>query len=356
MGGRIAGQGRNVGRTEVSEMSVAYYNENDPFAAAWLKELIKAGHIAFGYVDDRSIEDVTPNDLKGFAQCHFFAGIGVWSYALRRAGWPDDKEVWTGSCPCQPFSTAGKRRGFDDERHLWPSWYWLIEQCAPRVVFGEQVASKDGITWLDAVCTDLEGTGYAVGPVVLPACGVGAPHRRERLWFVADSYQDASRRDARRILEPKSSFVWSTQPKNNGPGPSRNCVRTLADGASLGRERRRPSETVLSKGSKSEPKRFCDARRALGDGISAGLQGRGGRPETKQSERTVGRPSPVNGYWQNAEWVWCRDDKYRAIEPGTFPLVNGAPARMGRLRGYGNAIVAAAAKEVISAYMDLNRS
>lgn len=86
----------------------AYYNEIDPFAASWLRELIKGGHIAPGEVDTRSIEDVIPTDLAGFSQCHFFAGIGVWSYALRRAGWPDSRPVWTGSCPCQPFSAAGK--------------------------------------------------------------------------------------------------------------------------------------------------------------------------------------------------------------------------------------------------------
>jgi len=86
----------------------AYYNEIDPFAAEWLRQLIKDGLIADGEVDERSIEDVTPNELAGFTQCHFFAGIGGWSYALRLAGWPDDQPVWTGSCPCQPFSTAGK--------------------------------------------------------------------------------------------------------------------------------------------------------------------------------------------------------------------------------------------------------
>ncbi|MGJ7413111.1 DNA cytosine methyltransferase, partial [Morganella morganii] len=125
----------------------AFYNENDPFAAQWLRNLIAAGHIALGVVDERSIEDVTPDDLRGFTQCHFFAGVGVWSLALRRAGWPDDKPVWTGSCPCQPFSAAGKGNGFADERHLWPAFFHLISECKPGVIFGEQVASKDGLGW-----------------------------------------------------------------------------------------------------------------------------------------------------------------------------------------------------------------
>lgn len=120
----------------------AYYNENDPKAAAWLRELIKEGHIAAGDVDERSIEDVLPNDIIGYNQCHFFAGIGGWSLALRTAGWPDDRPVWTGSCPCQPFSAAGKGGGVDDPRHLWPAWQWLIDQCRPPILFGEQVASK----------------------------------------------------------------------------------------------------------------------------------------------------------------------------------------------------------------------
>jgi len=165
----------------------AYYNEIDPKAAAWLKELIKSGHIAPGEVDERSIEDVTPRDLAGFVQCHFFAGIGVWSYALRRAGWPDDRQVWTGSCPCQPFSSAGKGGGLDDERHLWPAWHWLIEQCRPAIVFGEQVASKSAEPWVDLVQSDLETLDYAFGAIPFPAAGVGAPHIRDRLYWVADT-------------------------------------------------------------------------------------------------------------------------------------------------------------------------
>src|SRR5688572_15288912 len=139
----------------------AYYNENDKFAAAWLRELIKEGLIADGEVDERSIVDVQPSELAGFVQCHFFAGIGGWSYALRLAGWGDDRRVWTGSCPCQPWSVAGAGKGADDPRHLWPAWFRLIEECGPATIFGEQTASEDGRYWLDLVYVDLEARGYA---------------------------------------------------------------------------------------------------------------------------------------------------------------------------------------------------
>ncbi len=190
---------------------VAYYNEWDPYAAQWLRNLIAAGHIADGDVDERSICEVDSEDLVGYDQCHFFAGIGGWGLALRLAGWPDDRAVWTGSCPCQPFSTAGKGGGFADERHLWPEFHRLIEKRSPPVIFGEQVASKDGLSWLDLVCADLEKAGYAAGAADLCAASVGAPHVRQRLFWVAD----ADLPDGPRFgpigfpLEPKQKAVRS---------------------------------------------------------------------------------------------------------------------------------------------------
>lgn len=268
-------------------MGAAYYNEIDPNAAAWLRELIKQGHIADGVVDERSIVDVRPDELREFTQCHFFAGIGVWSYALRSAGWVDNRPVWTGSCPCQPFSAAGARGGFDDQRHLWPHWHHLISQCRPPIVFGEQVASKDGLGWLDLVCADMEATGYAVGAADLCAAGVGAPHIRQRLWFVG-----------------------------------------------------------------------------LADADDAGSQGRTGVPERagEFAVRTCGvagkvddreRTSPTDGFWREADWLFCRDGKWRPVEPGTFPLADGSPARVGRLRGYGNAVAAPVAQTFIESVMDI---
>ena len=270
----------------------AYYNEFDPKAAAWLRELIRGGHIAPGDVDERSILDVTPDDLRPYTQCHFFAGIGVWSYALRRAGWPDDRPVWTGSCPCQPFSTAGKRGGIADERHLWPAWQWLIGECRPDVIFGEQVASKDGLGWLDLVRADLEGTGYAVGAVDSCAAGFGAPHIRQRLYFAGERL-------------------------------------AVSDGAGSGARKRDDQGTRY--GHPASAARVDDRHEA---------------------------PGPTNGFWRDADWLFCRDERWRPVEPGTFPLAHGSAARVGRLRGYGNAIVAPQAAAFVEAFLgeELDRS
>lgn len=164
----------------------AFYNEHDPKAAAWLRELVRRNLIAPGDVDERSILDIRPDELDGYTQCHFFAGIGVWSYALRQAGWPDDRPVWTGSPPCQSFSAAGKGLGLADERHLWPVYYKLIQAHRPPVIFGEQVSSKAAMEWWDVVKGDLNALRYATVAADIPASAFGAPHIRQRLYFVSE--------------------------------------------------------------------------------------------------------------------------------------------------------------------------
>ena len=176
---------------------INYYNENDPKAAAWLKQLIKDGLIPDGVVDERSILDVQPGDLRQYTQCHFFAGIGGWSLALQLAGWPSDRPVWTGSCPCQPFSSAGKHLAENDERHLWPAFFNLIRECRPDVIFGEQVATAIGKGWLDGISTDLESENYTSGATVLGAHSVSAPHLRQRLYWVGIDRLGYSMREGR---------------------------------------------------------------------------------------------------------------------------------------------------------------
>lgn len=223
-------------------MSRAYYNENDPKAAAWLRELIKAGLIAAGDVDERSITDVQPNDLEPYTQCHFFAGIGGWSYALRLAGVPDSYRLWSGSCPCQPWSYAGDGLGELDPRHLWPSWFRLIKERNPAIIVGEQVASEIALRWLDGVFNDLEGEDYSCAAADLCAASVKAPNVRQRLWWVAHSSGHGCE-GIQRCLEtqiskdraPEALGAW------NRPGDpfsewekllAGTCVRRLADGVS----------------------------------------------------------------------------------------------------------------------------
>lgn len=277
----------------------AYYNENDPKTAAWLRELIKDKLIADGEVDTRSIVDVQPSDLAGFVQCHFFAGIGGWSYALRLAGWADDRAVWTGSCPCQPFSSAGAQAGGDDSRHLWPAWFRLIRQCQPLCIFGEQVEAAIAHGWLDLACDDLEREGYAVGAVGLPAASVGAPHIRQRVWFVADPEGQRGQR--------LSAEEWSS----------------VSDGAGRGE--------VEQLGHADQPRSQGRDRREL--------------PE-RARERTPWAASDL-------EWLPCRDGKARPTQSGLQPLASGVPERVALLRGAGNSIVAQVAAEVISAYMEI---
>ncbi|MBR8846715.1 Modification methylase HhaI [Klebsiella variicola] len=345
--------------------AAAYYNEIDPFAAQWLRNLIAAGHIAPGEVDERSIEDVTPDDLRGFTQCHFFAGIGVWSHSLRLAEWPDDRPVWTGSCPCQPFSAAGKGDGFADERHLWPHFFHLISERRPQHVFGEQVAAGNANVWFDIVQADLEGMGYAFGLVPFTSAGIGAPHIRERAYWVADAnlqYESTARNEAR-TAEPVRSgeIIWLA-----------NSARERRDGVDPLLQRKEPGRYSQSlpeiTGSRSTD--------GLGNSNVTRLEGFGGNDGAAGRERATGpvaapgvhlRPLEVNGFWRDADWLFCRDGKWRPVEPGTFPLVDGAAARLGRvepgvarvassnrvgrLKGYGNAINARAAAAFIRAYM-----
>lgn len=326
----------------------AYYNEHDAGAAAWLRELIREGHIAPGDVDERSIGDVSADDLRGYVQCHFFAGIGIWSHALRRAGWEDDRPVWTGSCPCQPFSAAGKGLGFEDPRHLWPDFLRLIAVCRPDSIFGEQAATAGA--WIDLVRSDLEALGYAFGSPDLPAAGFGGAHIRQRLYWVADA--DHAERWA--DCAPRHVGDWPEAGRIEGPGDAQGCGASgwLADAD--GRDT----------GAKWQ-QRGGQQRQQSQDGHAGGMADvarTGWRQEHSHLGRLIagnpaeGRPARPGDGGGDSDWIACRDGLWRPVEPGSFPLVAEAPARLGRLRGYGNALDAEVATEFVSAFLEATGS
>jgi len=329
----------------------AYYNEVEPFAAQWLRNLIAAGHITPGEVDERSIEDVRPDDLRGFTQCHFFAGIGVWSYALRLAGWPDGRPVWTGSCPCQPFSVAGKQAGTTDKRHLWPAWFRLIRECRPQQIFGEQVASPAALAWLDAVQTDLEDADYAVGAADLCAASVGAPHVRQRLYWVG--YSDSPKQQRTRPTQPARRECDPVTPRTSE-------VRGMGDpGESRGRR-----HAGAVPGSQEEGSRERSTTRGVSDEfVSAGTNdvladtqrdGSGTRRTSGKDGETSLEPDRLGttNCWSTCDWLPCSDGKMRPTQPGLFPLAHGIAGRVGRLRAYGNALCAPVATAFIKAAME----
>jgi DNA (cytosine-5)-methyltransferase 1 len=308
----------------------AYYNEIDPYAAQWLRNLIDAGHIAPGDVDERSIVDVQPSDLSGYTQCHFFAGLGGWSGALRLARWPDNRPVWTGSCPCQPFSLAGAQKGFADKRHLWPEFRRLIEKRSPTVVFGEQVASATA--WLRGVRSDLEAVGYAVGAIPMEAASATADHYRDRFWFVADyDFQCASEGGLQRGGQFSGTSGYPQDHDGPVPDLSGERIHGLQDTARQ------------------------DGWPGPEDGYSIALEHAArfgwGEGWTESEFRSRGFTAAVASI-SGGQFVECPDGKWRRLPPpGVRWLGVGVPARVAKLRAIGNAIDLRPAAEFIGAYM-----
>mgnify|MGYP001085449834 CR=1 FL=1 len=319
----------------------AYYNEHDPYAARWLENLIAEGLIAWGDVDTRDIQDVSADDLKGYDQVHLFAGIGGWSLALRLAGIPDDRPVWTGSCPCQPFSQAGKQKGDKDERHLWPYMWRLIAEREPAVVFGEQVASALGREWLAGVRTSLEIVGRRVGAADLCVAGAGAPHIRQRLWWAADTISE--RRTGLDALLREEVVRWDARDLLQAAGSG--VAGGLAD-----TDGRIASDRDLQRSGQygQQPEDGCAGW--LGDANNKGPQGR--VSDWNGADECVAWPASVVDFWSRYDVVHCTDGKARRFEPGSFPLAHGVSNRVGRLRAYGNAISPQIAAVFIRSYYD----
>ena len=290
----------------------AYYNDVNPYVCEWLTNLTNANQIAPGIVQCQDIKNIQKEELSQYKQVHFFAGIGGWSYALRMAGWPDSEQVWTGSCPCQPFSqqtfSHGGGSGTNDPRHLWPEFFRLIRECKPSVIFGEQVASKPGIAWLGDVFTDLGSEGYATGAAVLGAHSAGAPHGRQRLFWLGYS---SSFRTIKTIPKETTQEIYSIN-------------RTNSDDSLPGMD----TTSALDKGSER------DKRGSIKNRIDRARYGY---------------------HWREREYIPSACGRQRILFPGAIPLVNGFPSRMEQIRAYGNAIVPQVAAEFIVAFLEVMR-
>ncbi|MGH8083454.1 MAG: DNA cytosine methyltransferase [Lysobacter sp.] len=338
----------------------AYYNENDPYLCDWLRNLITAGLIPAGDVDDRDIRSVSADDLRGYGQCHFFAGVGGFAYACRLAGWPDDEAIWTGGFPCQPFSVAGRQRAQADDRHLWPELRRLIASARPAAFLGENVAGLVALA-LDGVLSDLEAEGYASRAVVVPACAVNAPHRRDRVWIVGRRLADAA--DAER----RSRGAGGNDADRENPGWEEAHHRTRVSGemgvADRDGERRGEARRLCGRAAQwpaggGEGGLEHAARERRGEGQSgttlrqwsdATATGAGGLGDAYDA----GSQRRIEHWQRTGQWdAWATSRTLagrRVPESGIRLLAHGIPGRIPRLRAAGNAIVPQVAAEILRA-------
>ena len=325
-----------------------YYNEFDKENAEWLRQLMRDGLITKGEVDERSIVDVDARDVMGFDRVHWFAGIGTWDYCLNESGW-GERKVWTASLPCQPFSSAGKQLGKADERHLLPHFLNLVRECRPDTIYGEQVPGAIRHGWLDDLQTSMEAEGYAVGHCVFGAHSTGAPHIRQRLYWVANASgarlerRSRTERSYQQLAWSDGMVCWigNSQHKQHEGSVSGFREKSCEDG-------------------EWAPSEFTGSGEISGMEFAASEQmGIPGRPRERRKT--------------GIDWIACRDGKYRPIKSRIKPLVDGPSrgmvhsgdqgkedikpnesdeARAMRIRGYGNAIVAGCAIEFISTFME----
>lgn len=341
-----------------------YFNEHDKYAAQWLRNLYPDA-----IVDQRDIQDVQPADVANVRRAHFFGGIAGWQLALDIAGW-GDAEVWTGSCPCQPLSDAGKRKGEKDERHLWPEFYRLISERRPATIFGEQVASAAGREWLDGISLDLEELGYAVAAADLCAPCVSSPNKRQRLWWgaVALANTGSGRQQPRARRSRNQNGTRSNGLELESNGKSGRMANTT--GVRIAEHERDAGERA--QGGAIDTADDCGAGR-LGDSCSTRQPQRtveqDGQGIARQQGTAIVSPGAA---WLRTKVIECRDGRARRIsaEPGDEPLAYGIPGdlgrriaglrsvdrrarsnRVGRLRCYGNAINVYVAAEFIKAFI-----
>ncbi len=406
-----------------------FYNDICKDACAWTKELVREKLIPDGIVSDTPIQEIKAHELTEFTQCHFFSGVAGWPLAFQLAGIDPDENADSGSCPCQPFSGTGKQMGFADPRHLWPSFRRVINRRRPAKVYGEQVASALGREWLSRVFSDLEIMGYAGEGADLCSAGVGSPNIRQRIYWMGDATDTGlqgrdnrahegrpglgERCDSCRLANPTSQRLGEA--RDSGGGEAERIGGGCADGGvehaeSDGRQQRRSESGGRGASGGCEPSRLADSASKRFNGIGGISEGAWGESEQErfesgcggtisrlgyadrarregriirwngQYERPAGEarvagPATLGGFWGVADLVFCRDEKWRRIEPGSFPLAHGIPSRVGplltelrklgrssislaranrniRLKGYGNAINPIVAAWFIAASRD----
>lgn len=343
-----------------------FYNDFDSKNCAWMQQLIEDKQIPNGKVVCQDIITIKPNELQGYTQHHFFAGVGGWPAAISRAGWPNSRPIWSASLPCQPFSHAGEGKGFEDPRaQLWNPFLELVKVQRPELIVGEQVQAAIGKGWLDRVQADLEAEGYTVGAIVLGAHSVGAPHRRQRIYWMAHT-KDSDRGSEQQAEGERVGWSGSSgggRVGNSGivrrdKGISRDGRSEASEGSAHWSGADRPSVKWVANGEQSGLEGHA------GDGD------RGGEPRRQQAEATGS--VAASGAWSDFRIIHFRDGSKRRIESSLEPMVARLPkgvvcgsdqsvpidpqasaeARVMRLHGYGNALTLPVAVAFIQCIMD----
>ena len=229
-----------------------------------------------------------------------------------------------GGFPCQPFSQAGKQKGFDDDRDLWPEMFRVIQEVRPRWVIGENVAGFVSMG-LDRTLTDLEGAGYRTEQVIIPACAVGAPHRRDRIWIVAWDTQSQRVGKVGGISEGKNA---------DAGGICKDGYVAHASSRNINNPAIR--ETQLDNGGK-------DVANSNHPGLE-GCEKPGGDENDRQK--------PDDQHAWGCDW---RGSQHWAVEPDVGRVANGIPKRVDRLKGLGNAVVPQIPEIIGRAIMEIER-
>lgn len=252
-----------------------------------------------------------------------------------------------GGFPCQPFSTAGKRLGEDDPRALWPQMLRVIRECAPRFVVGENVAgllSQNGGLAFERVCADLEGAGYVVQPLVLPACGVGAPHRRDRLWIVAHADRQRGQIPASGSLAAEQGLGVLSKTRPTSYSDSERQPQPGGPVAHVGRRPEYGSQEAKESGGDDSVAR-----------VGVGASGLDFRPAPALVYDSA-PPPHRHGRQPGAEWR-LTEPPLRGPNDGLPPgLVRAVSSRAKQLKAYGNSVVPQVVYQIFQAIEATNQT